>query len=122
MFDLAWCVRERLNPVEASVRLLKNVADTLGYWDSALGLCRSQFPTDEAFWAFADYFQPKELSEQYRERMDFARKQGLLIFQQRFERGELRLRRLICQSALSLTPEEIQVAVASLSHVTPPPS
>ena len=110
MFDLAWCVRDRLNPVEASVRLLKNLADTLGYWDSALGLCRNQFLTDEAFWAMADNFKPKDFSEQYRERMVFARKQGLCVFQQRFERGELRLRRLISQSAFGLTPEEIKLA------------
>jgi hypothetical protein len=26
---------------------LKNVADTLGYWDSSLGLCRALVSTDE---------------------------------------------------------------------------
>jgi len=109
IFDLSWCLRDRLNPVEASVRLLKNVADTLGYWDSALGLCRSQFPTDETFFAMADNFKPKEHSEQYRERIVFARKQGLPVFQRRFERGELHLRRLICQSALALPPEKIKI-------------
>ncbi len=108
MFDLAWCVRDKINPVEATVRLLKNVADTLGYWDSALGLCRALYPTDEAFWAMADGFQPPhDCADQYRDRMDFVRKQGLAVFLQRFERLELRLRRLISQSALGLTAEEI---------------
>jgi len=109
MFGLVRCVRDRLNPVEASVRLLKNVADTLGYWDSALGLCRSLFPTDEAFLAMADNFHPKELVEQYQDRMKLAREQGLPFFQRHFERLELRLRRLIGQTALGLTTEEIKI-------------
>ena len=108
MFDLASCVRDRLNPVEASARLLKNVADTLGFWDSALGLCRNQFSTDEEFWAMADNYQPKDFADQYRERLTYARKEGLAVFQHRFDRVELRLRRLINQSALALTPQEIQ--------------
>jgi hypothetical protein len=109
MFEMAWCVRARLNPVEATARLLKNVADTLGYWDSALGLCRSLYPTDEAFWAAADSFQPEDLADQYRDRITLARKEGLPIFEQRFLRLELRLRQLIDQTALALTPDEIKI-------------
>lgn len=109
MFDLAWCVRDRLNPVEATVRLLKDVADTIAYWDSALGLCRSLIPAGEAFWAMADHFQPKSFAEQYQDRMNLARKEGLSMFERRFELLELRLRRLIGQSALGLTPEEINI-------------
>ena len=110
MFDMGWCVRTKLNPVEASVRLLKDAADTLGYWDSALGLCRSLFTTDEVFWAMADNFQPEDFADQYRDRMALARKEGLANFEQRFLRKELRLRRLIDQSALGLTAEEINIA------------
>jgi len=114
MFELAWCVRDKINPVEATVRILKNVADTLSHWDSALGLCRALYPTDEAFWAMADGFQPQQDSaDQYRNRMDFVRKQGLAVFLQRFERLELRLRRLISQSALGLTQEEITLIEAA---------
>ena len=109
MFEMAWCVRNRLNPVEATARLLKNVADTLAYWDSALGLCRSLFPTDEIFWAMADNYQPENLAEQYRDRMSLARKQGLAIFEQRFLRLELRLRRLLDHSALALSPDELKI-------------
>jgi hypothetical protein len=108
MFDLAWCVRGRLNPVEATARLLQNVAATLGYWDSALGLCRSLVATDEEFWGMADKFHPKDFAEQYQDRIKLARKDGLPVFQQRFERMELRLRRLVCQGALALTPDEIK--------------
>jgi hypothetical protein len=108
MFDLAWCVRHRLNSVDATVLLLKNVADTLGYWDSALGLCRALFPTDEAFFGCADKFQAKEFADQYRERLDLAREQGLAVFQQRFERIELQLHRIISESALGLTLDEIR--------------
>jgi hypothetical protein len=108
MFKLAWCVRPRLDAVEATARLWKDVADTLGYWDSALGLCRSLFPNDEEFWAVADNFQPEDYAEQYRDRLTLTRKEGLPIFEQRFLRLELRLRRLIDQTALALTPEEVK--------------
>ena len=110
MFEMAWCVRTRLNPVEATVRLLKDVADTLGYWDSALGLCRSLYPTDVPFWAMVDNFKPENLANQYQDRIALARKEGLPLFAQRFLRLELRLRRLIDQSALALTPEEMQTS------------
>lgn len=114
MFDLAWCVRHRLNSVEATGRLLKNVADTLGHWDSSLGLCRALFPTDEAFFGCADKFQAKEFADQqYRERLDIARERGLAVFQQYFERMELRLRRIICEFVLGLTPDEIRFVEAS---------
>jgi hypothetical protein len=86
------------------------VADTLGFWDSALGLCRSLFSNDEEFWAAADKFQPEDLADQYRDRLTLARKQGLPIFEQRFLRLELRLRRLIDETALAFTPEEVQTA------------
>ena len=108
MFDLAWCVSDKLNHVEATARLLKDVADTLGYWGSALGLCRSLFPSDEAFWATADEFQAGGFADQYQKRMSHARERGPGIFQLRFLRRELRLRRLIGQTALALTPEELK--------------
>jgi hypothetical protein len=82
---------------------------TLGYWDSALGLCRSLYPTDEPFWAAAENFRPEGHAEQYRDRITLARKEGLPIFEQRFLRLELRLRRLIDQTALAFTPDELKV-------------
>jgi hypothetical protein len=109
MFDVGWCVRQALNPVEAVPRLMKNVADTLGHWDASLGLCRSFFPTDEAFWQAANEFQPEDLADQYRQRMELTHKEGLRFFQRHFERRELRVRQLINQSTLGLTKEEIKI-------------
>ena len=60
--------------------------------------------------AMADNFQPEDFADQYRDRMALARKEGLANFEQRFLRKELRLRRLIDQSALGLTAEEINIA------------
>jgi len=102
-YDLAWIVRHRLNEVEASVRLLKNVADTLGYWDSALGLCSALFPTDEEFFSFADNFRPKAFPDQYQKRLDIVRQRGLAIFQKRFVQLDLRLHRVIGEFALNET-------------------
>jgi hypothetical protein len=47
-------------------------------------------------------------AEQYQDRIALARKEGLPIFEQRFLRMELRLRRLIEQTALAPTPQEMQ--------------
>ena len=112
MHDVAWCVRDRLNPVEAHLRLLTNVADKLAGWDSSLGLCRALFPTDEAFWQIADTFEPPDFQEQYQTRLTLAHKDGLARFLTRFEKKELRLRRLICETTLELTPEEIKIVKA----------
>lgn len=105
MFDLAWCVQKRLDPVEASVLLLKNVADTLGYWDSSLGLCRTLFSTDDEFFGFADNFQPEDFAGQYEARLKLAREKGLAIFQQRFARMELRLNQIINETAAGIMDE-----------------
>ncbi len=113
MFDLAWCVRDRLNPVEAYARLFKNVANTLGHWQSALGLCRAFFPTDEIFWSVADGFAPENFGAQYAERLAFARKHGLPASQLVFEQMELRVRRKISDTSLGLTPEEIKIVEGS---------
>jgi len=61
MFDLGWCVRHKLNPVEAGVRLRKNVVDTLVGREASLGLYRSLFSSDEEFWHDADAFTPETL-------------------------------------------------------------
>ena len=110
MFDVAWCVRDRLNPVEAYLRLLTNVADKLANWDASLGLCRAVLESDELFWKTADEFTPKDFEEQYKTRLALARKEGLVRFQHHFERRELRLRRLICETTLGLAAEEIEDA------------
>lgn len=116
MLEIAWCVRDRLNPVEATVRLLKNVADTIAYWDSSLGLCRAIYPTNDAFWTMVDSFKPKDFASQYQLRVVTAREKGLTIFQDHLERMEQRVRGLIRQAALGAPPPESKNSEATQSQ------
>jgi hypothetical protein len=113
MLDLGWIVRHKLYNVDVMPKLLKNVADTLAYWDLSLGLCRALFPDDEAFFKAADNFQPESLADQYQERLALARERGLPLFQLYFKNMELGIRQKICGLALGLTPEEIQIVEQS---------
>jgi hypothetical protein len=113
--ELAWIVRNKLNQADVVPKLLKNVADTLGYWNHSLGLCRTLLTDDAAFWQLAARFQANEYAEQYSGRLALAREQGLVVFQQPFQEMELRLRRKICELALGLTSEEIQIAKGVLN-------
>jgi len=108
MFEIAWILGDSLESHlhEATRRLLKVVADNLGYYEEALGLCRALYPTetDESFWALADGFWPGDLD--YRRRIRSAKQHGLAACQMHFHEMELRLRRLIRQSAVGMPPIE----------------
>ncbi len=109
MFELAWCIRNKVNGENVVPRLLKNVADTLSHVSTSLSLCRAMFPTDEAFWRAADEFRPPpDFEKQYRERIALARKEGLAKLQSHFEGMELGLRQLICETALGLETQKIK--------------
>ncbi len=77
MFDLAWFVRRHLT-IEATgnlgvtFRLLKNVEDTLGYWDKSLALCRSLYPTRETFWSAVALYRAEAMPEQFADRIKWA--------------------------------------------------
>jgi hypothetical protein len=114
MFEIAWCVRDTLDPLAASKRLLKVVADELGYWPEALGLCHALCPTEDNFEAMADRFHPGDLK--YRQRIDSAKQQGLASCQRHFQEMELRLHRLIRQSALGMPPSETKNAETAQSQ------
>jgi hypothetical protein len=78
MFDLGWFVRRHLIPEAtgnrgATFSLLKNVEDTLGFWDSSLALCRSLYSTNEAFWSGVVFYQAETMPEQFAKRMEWAR-------------------------------------------------
>lgn len=102
MMELAWCVRRRLDQPSARQSLLKNVADTLGYCGAALGLAAALCPTEEDFWSAASAYQPEDFADQYANRIQQAHEQGLAIFQLRFQKMELRCRRLIEAAVLDL--------------------
>jgi hypothetical protein len=103
ILELTWFVRKRIPFEKAARALLKNVADTLGYWDWSLGLCSSLFENEEQFWAFADAFEPPhDFSEQYHDRLKSGHEDKLPQFRYHFIELELKLRRMIDGLALSL--------------------
>jgi len=103
ILELTWFVRKRIPSEKAARALLKNVADTLGYWDWSLGLCSSLFENEEQFLAFADAFEPPhEFMEQYRDRLKGVHEDKLRQCRYHFIELELELRRLIDGWALSL--------------------
>ncbi len=103
ILELTWFVRKRVPFEKAARTLLKNVADTLGYWDWSLGLCSSLFENEEQFWAFADAFEPpQEFLEQYRDRLKGVHKDKLRQCRYHFTELELKPRQMIDEWALSL--------------------
>jgi hypothetical protein len=106
MLELAWLIRDRLDPDCAVPKLLNNAANTLGHWDAAAGLCRALHRNDDNFWVSADAHEPEDFADQYRQRLKFIRERGLPAFTARFENMELRLRRLIDDAALALPAPE----------------
>ncbi len=103
VLELTWFVKKRV-PLEKTARaLLRNVAETVVYWDWSLGLCSSLFENEERFWAFADAFiPPREFSEQYQDRLKVAHENRLLQCRCHFIGLELKLRQMMDQWALSL--------------------
>ena len=106
VLELTWFVRKRI-PFEKTARvLLKNVADTLGYWDWSLGLCSSLFEKEEQFWTFADAFEPPhDFFEQYHDRLKNGHEEKLMQCRYHFIELELKLRQMIDEWALSLRSE-----------------
>jgi hypothetical protein len=103
IFELTWFVRKRIPSEKAARALLKNVADTLNYWDWSLGLCSSLFENEEAFWTFADAFEPPhEFFEQYHNRLKIVHEDKLLQSRYHFIELELKLRQMIDEWAFSL--------------------
>jgi hypothetical protein len=103
VLELTWFVRKRI-PLEKTARaLLRNVAETPGYWDWSLGLCSSLFENEEQFLTFADAFKPPhEFSEQYHDRLKSVHEDKLLECRYHFIELELKLRQMMDQWALSL--------------------
>jgi hypothetical protein len=103
ILELTWFVRRRIPFEKAARALLKNVADTLGYWDWSLGLCSSLFENETQFWAFSDAFEPPHpFFEQYRDRLKMVHEDNLSPSRFHFVELELKLRQIIDEWALSL--------------------
>jgi len=103
ILELAWFVRKRIPFEKAAKALLKNVADTSGYWDWSLGLCSGLFENEAQFWTFSDAFEPPHpFFEQYRDRLKMVHEDRLSPCRYHFIELELKLRQIIDEWALSL--------------------
>jgi hypothetical protein len=106
ILELTWFVRKRIPFEKAARALLKNVADTLGYWDRSLGLCSSLFENEAQFWAFSASFEPPHsFFEQYRDRLGGVHEGNPSRCRYHFIELELKLRQMIDEWALSLKLE-----------------
>jgi len=85
MMELGWLAIPWCNPVEAAVRLLKNLANTLGGPFMAAGLAARFFDKAEEFIAFAWSFTPPDSFEkQYQDRLRYLEEHGILEMQAPF--------------------------------------
>ncbi|MCX6996472.1 MAG: hypothetical protein NTV49_05180, partial [Kiritimatiellaeota bacterium] len=89
MMEIGWFAFSWLNPVEAAVRLLNNLADTLAGPFMAAGLAARFFDKPESFLAFARSFTPPEsFKEQYRDRLKYVEEHGVKAMQAPFWQSE----------------------------------
>lgn len=105
MLELGWFTATWLNPVEASVRLLKNLADTLIGPLMAAGLAARLFKDTDSFMAFAHDFQPPATFEdQYADRLRIVEEQGIISCQAPFWRTEAAELQSALQYCLAYSP------------------
>lgn len=103
MMEIGWFVVPWLNPVEASVRLLKNLADTLCGPFMAAGLATRFFEKPESFFDFAKTFKPPAGFEaQYQNRLKTVEDSGILEMQADFWQTEAICRQHIERAVLGL--------------------
>lgn len=107
MLEIAWLVRDRLEPDQAVPKLLNNVADTLLGWEAAAGLCAALHQDEGLFWISADAHKPQNHPEQYRQRLTDVRERGLPAFSAGLERSELLVRRRVDALALTLPARDL---------------
>ena len=96
MMELGWTAHRWLDPQESNPRLLKNVADTLGFAVLAVGLAAKLSRSDDEFWTQAeDFAPPSGFEDQYQTRLDYAREHSILCTQAAFLTREAECRRII---------------------------
>jgi hypothetical protein len=112
-YNIVWFAKEQIEPQVILPALFKNIADTLGYVEEAVGLARSVFKTDQEFFASAgNATPPPHFAEQYQERLKrFREGNTLQNCQDIFMKLELRVKAKIAKTALSLEIPEKTAAV-----------
>jgi len=96
--EVAWFVRDQLNPDQTLPRLFANVAGTLAHVTTAWGLAATFFPDMERFHQAADEYEPEEFQDQYAQRKEFYQKIYPTNWQAHFWNLEAQLRQRIQQA------------------------
>jgi hypothetical protein len=101
MMKIGWIVRAWLDPAEATLRLLKNLADTLGGPNLAAGLAAALAPTEDEFWSLARGFDPPSgFANQYLDRLDQIKKLTVLGIQSPYWKLEAECWKVISDAVL----------------------
>jgi len=99
---MAWFAEPALNPVESMVRLLNNLANTLGHPLIAAGVAARFMGSEEDFFNFArEHTPPAGFEEQYKERLDYLEEHGVLSVQVPLWQLESECRQRIEKTAFS---------------------
>ena len=100
MMEIAWFAFPRLNSEMALEKLYKNIADTLGGVDLAIGLASRFYGNTNDFMAAARAFKPKEFEDQYQDRLKIIKENGVPSFQASLWKTEADCRKKIEESVL----------------------
>lgn len=106
VLQVAWMVRRDLAPHGALRPLLESVAFALVGVEAAWGLAGELFDQEDDFVREAAAFEPQNFSEQYADRVSSLQKEPLVVTQADFWWIESRCRRLITETAFSLSFSE----------------
>lgn len=100
MMEIAWFAFPRLNSEMALEKLFKNIADTLGGVDLAIGLAARFFSKTDDFMATARAFKPTDFKDQYQSRLKVIEEYGVQSFQASFWKTETFCRKKIEEAVL----------------------
>ena len=81
MMEIAWVAFPLLNSMAALEKLFKNIADTLGGVDLAIGLAAKFFDNADDFMVAAQAFKPTDFEDQYQDRLKIIKANGVQSFQ-----------------------------------------
>jgi len=108
MMEIGWFVVPWLNPIEATTRLLKNLADTLRGQFRAVGLAARLFDKEDDFLAFARTFTPPDsFEEQYQNRLKRVEELGIQTVQAPFWATEAICRKEIERDGLGFRMRKV---------------
>jgi len=100
MVGIGWIMRTSLDASRAVPVLLKNLADTLGGPFESAGLAAALIRDEDEFWTVAQTFRPPQgFEEQYKDRLQLMRQEGVLSCQAPLWALEAESRRRVCLEA-----------------------